>query len=349
LAPQPTAEQSARLVESNSCLLVVAIRVEEEEMNEGHAMSRRRFLGVMASSAAATAVTASLGPLTPAWSARRLLPRQHIGVMLYTVRDLMSVDVQATLALISEIGYREVELGGLFGRTPAQFRSLLDVNRLRAIGRHQWTAPLLGGSNPEATLDEAETLGLRYSGATALSVPEGIVPGIGEPQTADLYKRLSQLANEWGAAAAERGIRFYVHNHFWEFGTDAATGKVLYEILLEETDPELVFFELDLFWITFAGRDPLDYLVGNERRFPLFHVKDGKPNPAGGIRDAGFTDLGEGVVDFRRIFSALDDTHEHHYLLERDTQPHPALTAQTGYEYMENLHAAKRGKSHARP
>lgn len=242
---------------------------------------------------------------------------------------------------MSEIGYREVELAGLFGRTPDQFRALLDSNRLRAIGGHQWTAPLFGGSDARATLDEAETLGLRYSGASVLTLPQGIVPGIGEPQTADLYKRLSQLANEWGAAAAERGIRFYIHNHFWEFGTDPATGKVLYEIYLEETDPELVFFELDLFWITFAGTDPLDYLIGNEHRFPLFHVKDGNPSPAGGVFDAGFTDLGEGVVDFQRIFSALDDKHNHHYLLERDTQPHPALTAQTGYEYMENLRAAK--------
>jgi hypothetical protein len=150
-------------------------------MNEGHLMSRRRFLGVTAGAAAATAATAGLGPLTPAWSAQRLLPRQKIGVMLYTVRDLMSGDAPATLALMSEIGYREVELGALFGRTPAEFRSLLDANRLRAIGGHQWTAPLLGGSNPEATLDAAETLGLRYSGATALSVPEGLVPGIGEP------------------------------------------------------------------------------------------------------------------------------------------------------------------------
>jgi sugar phosphate isomerase/epimerase len=311
-------------------------------MDDGHVMSRRRFLGAAAS---ATAL-AGLGGVAPAFAAERVLPRQRLGVMLYTVRDLMAADAAATLAMVADAGYREVELAGLFGRTPEQFKALLDANGLRPVGFHQWNAPIFGGSNPETILDEAEALGLPYSGSSIMTLPSGLVPGIGEPQTADLYRRLADLANHWGAAAAARGIRFYYHNHNWEFGTDPSTGEVFYEILLEETDPKLVFFELDLFWITFAGRDPLDYLRCDERRFPLFHVKDGIPNPAGAPFDAGFTDLGEGIVDFQRIFSALRNKNAHHYLLERDTQPHPEQTVRSGYRYMEQLRARKDGKGH---
>jgi sugar phosphate isomerase/epimerase len=109
---------------------------------------------------------------------------------------------------------------------------------------------------------------------------------------------------------------------------------------MEETDPALVSFELDLYWITYAGKDPLDYLVGNEERFPLFHVKDGITT---GPLFEGFRDLGEGVVDFQRVFSALRNKNAHHYLLERDTQPHPEQTVRDGYAYMDGLRAARRG------
>jgi sugar phosphate isomerase/epimerase len=105
---------------------------------------------------------------------------------------------------------------------------------------------------------------------------------------------------------------------------------------------------MDLFWIIFGGVDPLVWLKGNERRFPLFHVKDGIPNPAGGFFNAGFTDLGEGVIDFRRIFGALKHPKAHHYIVERDTQPHPAETARTGYRYLRNLrlHGKRKRRHH---
>ena len=314
---------------------------EEDGMDHGQEMSRRRFLGATAGTAATAAGLGALGGAAPAVAAGRgprLLPKPRLGVMLYTVRDLMAADAPGTLAMIAEAGFRKVEVADLHGRTPEQFKALLDAEGLRPVGAHQWLPQAFGGNDPEAILDTAEALGLKYTGSSLLTLP-----GL-EEQNADLYKRIADRANEYGAAAAERGIRFYYHNHNWEFGTDPATGEVFYEILLEETDPKLVFFELDLFWIHFAGFDPLDYIRGAEKRFPLFHVKDGVPNQAQ-QPDPGFTDLGKGEIDFKRIFKALHNKNAHHYLLERDTQPDGEKTVRGGYKYLTRLRA-KRKRRH---
>ena len=132
-------------------------------------------------------------------------------------------------------------------------------------------------------------------------------------------------------------MRFYYHNHNFEFARDGGTR--LYDILLDRTDPDLVFFEMDLYWTVTAGVEPLDYLGRfDQSRFPLFHVKD---------RDAAgnFADLGEGNIDFARIFRELQNKHYHHYIVERDTQANPARTASVGYEYLRDL----RGRRRRRP
>jgi sugar phosphate isomerase/epimerase len=317
-------------------------------MGVDQVFSRRRFL---ATGGAAAAAAMGVGPLTSsAFAGERLIPHRRIGIQLFTVRTLAEVDLPGTLALLAEIGYREVEVAGLFNRTPARFRRLLDANRLRAIGGHQLVGPALipffGERTVESALDEAETLGQPYVGTAGITIPTGIVEGVGEPQTADRYRELAELANEWGVAARARGMRLYLHVHYWEFGTDPQTGESLFQILLDETDPRLVWFEPDLFWMVFGGIDPLDWIPDYQHRFPLFHVKDGNPNPAGGYFNPGFTDLGEGSIDFRRIFQALRNKNAHHYIVERDDQPDPARTARVGYEYLRNLRARKRRGGH---
>ena len=150
---------------------------------------------------------------------------------------------------------------------------------------------------------------------------------------------IAALAREFDRYAervADRGMRFYYHNHNFEFARDGGTR--LYDILLDRTDPDLVFFEMDLYWTVTAGVDPLDYLARfDQSRFPLFHVKD---------RDAAgnFADLGEGNINFARIFRELPNKHYHHYFVERDTQANPARTAAVGYEYLRDLRGARKRK-----
>ena len=316
-------------------------------MEHDHLLDRRSFLA--ASGMAAAAAGAGLaGFPSDAAASERLVPRKRIGIQLFTARTLAEVDLPGTLALLADIGYRDIEVAGLFGRTPSAFRALLDRERLRAIAGHQLVGPALipffGAREVQDALDEAETLGQEWVGTAGITIPTGIVEGVGEPQTAARYRQLADLANQWGAAARARGLKAYLHVHYWEFGTDPQTGESLMQILLDETDPRLVWFEPDLFWMVFGGIDPLDWLIPYQHRFPLFHIKDGIPNPAGGYFNPGFTDLGEGTIDFARILSALDKKNRHHYIVERDDQPHPARTARLGYEYLRELRAPRRGR-----
>lgn len=308
-------------------------------------LTRRSFLARSTAVAAVAWWGGAAGPWAPAASAAPpLVPRDRIGIQLFTVRDLLTEDLPGGLRMLADLGYREVEVAGLFGRTPAQFRALLDAAGLRAVGGHQLVGPALvpffGERSVESALDEAVALGQEYVGTAGITIPTGIVEGVGEPQTAARYRELAALANEWGAAAAARGLKLYIHTHYWEYGTDPTTGESLFQILLDETDPDLVFFEMDIFWIVFGGVDPLRWLADHQERFPLFHIKDGVPNPAGGYFDPGFTDLGEGVLDYRRILGALDDPAAHHYIVERDDQPHPERTARIAYHYLAHLRAA---------
>jgi len=301
-------------------------------MEENHTISRRRLLGATAATAAAATVAPALSPLAANAQAPRrraaedLVPRQNIGIQLYSLRDMQAADLPGTLAMLAEIGYPEVELFTLGDLTATAFREALDAVKIRALAAHvgidRWRSEL------ETVLDEAETLGMHYVG-----VP-GIFPN--PPATLETYSALAREFNGYAEAAADRGLRFYYHNHNFEFVRDRGTR--LYDVLLRETDPDLVFFEMDLYWVVTAGVDPLDYLSRfDQARWPLFHVKD--RNAAG-----EFADLGEGNISFGRIFRELLNKHYHHYLVERDTQVDPARTAATGYEYLRDLRGSRRRK-----
>jgi sugar phosphate isomerase/epimerase len=306
-------------------------------MEETHTISRRGLIGAAAATGAAATAAGALGPWTtqaPAQSGRDelLVPRQNIGIQLYTIRDLADEDLPGTLRLLADINYPEIELFSLHGLSASRFRELTDDLGLRAIGAHvgvnRWREDLNG------VLTEAETLGMQYVGLP------GIFPNP-EPTLAN-YRRLVREMNEWGRAAADRGLRFYYHNHAFEFETVEDGQTVIYDLMLEETDPDLVFFELDLYWIVTAGRDPLDYLaLYDQSRWPLFHVKDRAP-------DGNFADLGEGAINFSRIFRVLENKHYHHYIVERDEQVDPPRTAQVGYDYLRDLRGRRRGSAAAK-
>jgi sugar phosphate isomerase/epimerase len=297
-------------------------------------MSRREALGLGAG-AAAVAGAALVPGAARAQDARELrrrsaedlVPRQNIGIQLYSLRDMQAASVKNTIDLLGSIGYPEVELFTLQGQSAATWRGILENANVRALAAHvgidRWRTEL------DTVLNEAETLGMQYVG-----VP-GIFPN--PPATRSSYLALAREFNRYAERVADRGMRFYYHNHNFEFARDGGTR--LYDILLDRTDPDLVFFEMDLYWTVTAGVEPLDYLGRyDQSRWPLFHVKD---------RDAAgnFADLGEGNIDFARIFSELQNKHYHHYLVERDTQPDPERTASIGYEYLRGL----RGRRRRRP
>jgi sugar phosphate isomerase/epimerase len=163
----------------------------------------------------------------------------------------------------------------------------------------------------------------------------------------DGYRRAAEDFNRFGEAARARGLRFYQHNHSGEFAVE--NGTRLYDVILEETDPRLVFFELDIFWAyvgqsRFPGFKPHEYPWEQPKRFPLFHVKDGLFN-GGPSFGWTMTDVGDGDIPFEPFFCGLD-RGDHHYIVERDTAPDPVAnpagsyaTTERSYAYLADLRA----------
>ncbi|MGH2626039.1 MAG: sugar phosphate isomerase/epimerase family protein [Anaerolineales bacterium] len=278
-------------------------------------MRRREFVGAIG------AVGAGFIPPLPVCAPapdRRRSP--SIGLELYTVRSLMAKDVEGTLAAVAEIGYREVEFAGEFGRSPGELRRTLDRLGLRAPARHVPVESLDGGW-PEV-LEDSAAMGCAY--AVVAWIPEGM------RRTLDDWRRWGERFNGAGQAARRAGLRFAYHNHDFEFGE--LEGRIPFDVLLEATDATLVAIELDLYWITKGGQDPLVYLGRERGRYALTHVKDMDPTPARGMADPG-----KGIIDFPRILPVAREAGVRHYFVEHDNPGDPLATARAGFEYLSRV------------
>lgn len=289
-------------------------------------LSRRHLLqaagaAALAVSSGATVASAATRAAVPTGQGGRPVPPGKIGFGLYSVRSMLAEDPEGTLAMLADAGYSEIEPAYDYGnRTPEQFRAIVDDNGLRVIGSHHNPSDFRG-AQAEVTLERAVTLGQQYVG---VSYMDGA-------QTADGYRRMADEMNQWGEVAQSYGLRWYAHLHDNEFHTDPVTGEVLFDVWLDRTDEQLVWFEMDLYWILRAGADPGPYLDAYERRFPLLHLKDGTPTE--GIE----TDLGEGTIDFPGILAHLRHPGAHSYVIERDEQPNPVRTANVSYDYLRSV------------
>ncbi len=241
------------------------------------------------------------------------------GLQLYTVRSEMQKSVDATLARLAQIGYKELEFAGYFGKTPAQIAALLKQNGLTAPSAHIPREVM--GKGWDKALDDAATIGHQWV----------VIPYLQEPErkSADQYKALAAQMNVAAAAAKKRGINFAYHNHDFEFIPFGATNG--HEILMKECDAALVKFELDLFWVTKAGKDVAAYLGQNAARFPLVHVKDMKV-------DGTMTEVGSGTIPFQKIFAASKGGIKH-FFVEHDNPGNAFESVTTSIAALRGLKA----------
>ncbi len=278
--------------------------------------TRRDFLRLALGSAA---VAGAGGLLTggTAFADQKRVPPGHIGIQLYTVRSLMADDPQGTLDALAEIGYSTVGVSGLYGHTPQRFRAMLDNAGLRAVLTHLSLDAIRGDWQRE------------LEGAHVLGAESVVVPSLpGSLWTPDGYRQVAAEFNVAGEAAREAGLRFLYHNHDFDFRT--VDGRVLYDILLTETDPAYVGFEIDLYWAIHAGYDPVDYFRRYPGRFPVFHVKDR-------AEDGSFADVGYGTIDFRRIFRQRRWSGVKEYVVEHDQPADPLASARRSYGTLRRL------------
>jgi sugar phosphate isomerase/epimerase len=276
-------------------------------------MGRREFLERAGGIAAAVGAGALPRP-----ARTKLGP---IGIELYTVRRELAKDVAGTLAKLAEIGYREVEFSGYPPGTGKSLRAILDRLKLTAPAGHVGLQAIRG--EWDRSLEEAAEVGQRY--VVVAFIPEE------ERRTADGWKRLAAAFNKAGERARAAGLTFAYHNHDFEF--PPLDGAIPYDLLLAETDPRLVQLELDLYWITKGGRDPLAYFAKWPGRFPLVHVKDMDATPR-----KFFADVGKGTIDFKRIFRRAGEAGIKHYFYEQDETPgSPFDSAKASYDYLRAL------------
>jgi sugar phosphate isomerase/epimerase len=258
-------------------------------------MNRRNFMlaaAALAAGCSREADVAGSGTAAPA----------PLGLQLYTVRDLMAEDIAATLELVADIGYREVEFAGYFDTEPADLRRHLENLGLRAPSAHIGYGDFAADVN--RVIDQAASVGHEFV----------IVPAIpdGERATLDDYRRHADNFNRWSEACRSAGLAFGYHNHEFEF--TQIDGRIPYDVLLTETDPSRVKMELDLAWARSGNADVLAYFEAWPGRFPLCHIKDLDAN-------GNEADIGEGDVAFERIFAQAEQAGLKHGFVERD---HPA-------------------------
>ena len=268
--------------------------------------SRRDFLR----SAAALAGSVGAGRILAA--APR--PQPRLGVQLYTVRRQAEADLPPLLKQIRTIGYDEVETyWNVYSHPAKQLRSMIIDAGLRVPSGHFDYAGL-----PDK-LEYAKELGVSFVVCPIL--PENL------RTSADAFHRVADQFNQWGERARSMGMRFGFHNHNYEFRSlEGTTG---YQILVERTDPKLVCFEADCYWLTQAGQDPVAMLEKLGKRVRMLHLKDRKPGAATSqeLNKAAehFTEVGNGSINWKKVLSTAEKLEIEHLFVEQDESERPPL------------------------
>lgn len=272
--------------------------MKKSTSGEVAAIGRREFLGAgalaVAMASGAAAASAHHGNGQAAQPGGRVP-----GIQLYTVRTSMQQDLPATLEAVAAIGYKEVECAGYFDVPPAELRRMIEGLGMRSPNSHVDFNAMR--DDPVSVIEPAAELGNRW--ATIAWVP---------PETrgtVDGWKRWAEALNRAGEVAKRYDMRAAYHNHEFEF---APVGDTLpYDILLAETDPALVDFELDFFWAAKAGQDIGRLLASAPGRFTMAHIKDMSA-------DGEMVDVGTGQIDFAGLLATDAGRRIKHLFVEHD-------------------------------
>jgi sugar phosphate isomerase/epimerase len=264
-------------------------------------MERRDFLKISGSSALGLALMPSL------ISSCAGAAQKSYGLGIYTVRDALEKDFKGTLKKLSEMGFTDLEFwnyneGNIFGIPAIEVKKMMDDLGLKSTSLHAGITPLT--NDFDRLLETASTLNEKYLVCNYLVESERT--------SLDDYKAHSDLLNMCGEKAKSAGITMGYHNHDFEFFD--FDGQKPYDVLLDRCDKNLVRFEMDMYWMTASNQDPIAYFEKHPGRFPLWHVKDMNS-------EKQFTPVGEGIIDWNRIFAKADVAGLEQYFVEQDQSP----------------------------
>lgn len=248
------------------------------------------------------------------------------GLQLYSVKENMAEDPIATIKAVAGFGYTQLEgfdggKGIFWGMSPTEFKKLMDDLGVKFIASHANTF-----ENLEQQAEQAGSIGMQYL----------ICPWVGPQKSMDDFKRLADDFNKQGEICKKHGVKFAYHNHGYTF--DLLDGQIPQDYLMENTDPGLVDFEMDTYWVYTAGKDPIEYIKKYPGRFTLGHVKD-KSGDLPFSEPNGSTIVGTGIMDFPSILRAGMDNGMKYFIVEQERfeGTNPMEAAEKNAAYMKNL------------
>jgi sugar phosphate isomerase/epimerase len=265
-------------------------------------MKRRNFIQNMSMGAAAlyaNRLFTGLGDSKP------------LAVQLYTVREAVAKNLEGTLEQLAGLGYKSIELygynGTFFGKTVSEFKTILANTGIKVLSSHHTTGIAMKGKGTltdgwDKAIEDIHTLGAEYMVCAFLFPNE---------RTPEIYKSLPVMFEKAGTATKSAGIQFAYHNHDFEF--EKLDDTLVYDFLLKNTPSDLVKMEMDLYWISKAGYDPVQYFEKYPGRFHMWHVKDME------AETKAITEVGNGTIDFDRIFAARKKAGLKYWFVEQDT------------------------------
>jgi sugar phosphate isomerase/epimerase len=232
-----------------------------------------------------------------------------VALQLYSVRDVIkqSSDLPGVLRKVAGYGYVGVELAGMYGKKPAELRAMLEGLGLKVVSNH---GAMPSSENRSQILDEAAALGYSWH-----------ISGQGPEQFKDKAATLQSAATFKAAAEALKGtkVSFGIHNHWWEFDK-SFDGKLAHQVALDAAPGVLA--EIDTYWVTVGGADAAAVIRALGKRAPLLHIKDG---PC--VRDKAMTAVGDGKMDWKKVFASVDEKHVKYLIVELDSCDTDMMTA----------------------
>ena len=317
-------------------------------------MQRRQFIGnSVKASASALLFSPEIFKTNP------LL--EKIGIQFFSLPKMLDSNITGALSMLSKIGYKEVELygpypfsspsaierwnavtpslgfkgSGYFGHSAVEMKKMLTENGFSVPSIHTDLDTLLTKMNKLG--EAAQVLGNTY--VVLPSIPAE------NRKTLDDYKKMAESFNKIGESAKRQGIKFAYHNH--GYGWHEVDGQIPLELIFANTDPSLVFFEMDIYWTTAGGADPITLLGKYKNRYPLMHVKDMKEKVhfSGDGGDSKqwielfpyMTTAGSGVLDLRSIISKAKENGVRHFIVEQDMVNEPEKALKKSFDYLAGL------------
>jgi len=258
-------------------------------------------------------------------------PQKEVGLQLYSIRDSMK-NVKGSIEKVGAMGYKLIEAasysdGKIYGMEPADFKALCDANGLNFISAHCGQA-VPDSANWDATMAWWDTCIAAHKAAGVKYIVQPFMDKVGYETLAGV-QRYCDYFNAVGEKCNAAGIRFGYHNHSGEFAD--VEGTTIYDYMLKNTDPAKVMFEMDLYWITEGGKNPVDYFNAYPGRFELWHVKD--------YRELGGADA---KMDFKPIFENAEKAGMKHYIVEvEEFNSNPIDGVKQSLEFLQNAEYVK--------